>query len=93
MTVRPIRVVGDPVLRTPCDPVRVFDAEVRVLVADLMDTLLGVPGRAGVAAPQIGVGAAVFVYDADGERGHVINPSLEVSDELQDGEEGCLSVP
>ena len=58
-----------------------------------MDTLLGAPGRAGVAANQIGVGARVFVYDADGHRGHVVNPTLEVSEELQDGDEGCLSIP
>jgi peptide deformylase len=58
-----------------------------------MDTLLGEPGRAGVAAPQIGVGARVFVYGADGTRGHVVNPTLEVSDDLQDGDEGCLSLP
>lgn len=90
---RPIRLLGDAVLRTPADPVTSFDAELRALVADLMDTLLGAPGRAGVAAPQIGVGARVFVYEADGARGHVVNPTLEVSAETQDGDEGCLSIP
>ena len=75
MTMRPIRIIGDPVLRTACEPVTSFDAELRALVADLMDTLLGEPGRAGVAAPQIGVTAQVFVYDADGHRGHLINPT------------------
>jgi peptide deformylase len=93
MTMRPIRVIGDAVLRTPCDPVTTFDAELRTLVTDLMDTLLGAPGRAGVAANQIGISARVFVYDADGHRGHVVNPTLEISAELQDGDEGCLSVP
>ncbi|HZB49074.1 MAG TPA: peptide deformylase [Mycobacteriales bacterium] len=93
MTMRPIRIIGDAVLRTPCEPVTSFDAELRALVADLMDTLLGAPGRAGVAANQIGVGARVFVYDADGSRGHVVNPTLSVSEELQDGDEGCLSIP
>ncbi|MGC4807799.1 peptide deformylase [Micromonospora sp. DT233] len=93
MTMRPIRIIGDPVLRTPCDPVTTFDAALRALVTDLMDTLLGAPGRAGVAAPQIGVSAQVFVYDADGHRGHLINPTLELSDELQDDDEGCLSIP
>jgi peptide deformylase len=93
MTMRPIRLLGDPVLRTPAEPVTSFDAELRALVTDLMDTLLGEPGRAGVAAPQIGVSARVFVYDADDERGHLINPTIEVSQELQDGEEGCLSLP
>ena len=93
MAMLPIRIIGDPVLRTPCEPVTSFDAELRALVADLMDTLLGAPGRAGVAAPQIGISARVFVYDADGLRGHLINPTLELSDEPQDDDEGCLSIP
>lgn len=93
MTMRPIRLIGDPVLRTPAEPVTGFDTELRTLVADLMDTLLGAPGRAGVAAPQIGVSARVFVYDADGHRGHLVNPTLELGDEQQDDDEGCLSVP
>jgi peptide deformylase len=90
---RPIRIIGDPVLRTPAEPVIAFDAELRRLVTDLMDTLLGAPGRAGLAAPQIGVGARVFAYAADGARGHVVNPTLSVSADLQDGDEGCLSIP
>jgi peptide deformylase len=93
MTMRPIRIIGDPVLRTPCDPVTTFDAELRSLVTDLMDTLLGAPGRAGVAANQIGVPARVFVYEADTVRGHLVNPTLELSAERQDGDEGCLSIP
>jgi peptide deformylase len=93
MTMRPIRLLGDPVLRTPAEPVTSFDVELRALVTDLMDTLLGAPGRAGVAAPQIGVGARVFVYEADDHRGHLVNPTVEVSGEMQDGEEGCLSLP
>ncbi|MFC0506144.1 peptide deformylase [Micromonospora costi] len=93
MTMRPIRIIGDPVLRTSCTPVTSFDAELRTVVSDLMDTLLGAPGRAGVAAPQIGVDAQVFVYDADGHRGHLINPTLELSEETQDDDEGCLSIP
>jgi peptide deformylase len=93
VAIRQIRFWGDPVLRTVAEPVTTFDAEVRALVTDLMDTLLGAPGRAGVAAPQIGVSARVFVFDADGRRGHMVNPTLELSEELQDGEEGCLSLP
>ncbi|WP_019872229.1 peptide deformylase [Salinispora oceanensis] len=93
MTMRPIRIIGDPVLRTPAAPVTSFDAELRALVTDLMDTLLGAPGRAGVAAPQIGVSAQVFVYDADGHRGHLINPTLELGEDRQDDDEGCLSIP
>jgi peptide deformylase len=93
MTIRAIRLLGDAVLRTEADPVTSFDAELRALVADLMDTLLGAAGRAGVAAPQIGVSARVFAYDAAGVRGYVVNPTLEVSADEQDGEEGCLSIP
>ncbi|WP_431921963.1 peptide deformylase [Micromonospora wenchangensis] len=93
MTVRPIRIIGDPVLRTACTPVTRFDTALQHLVDDLMDTLTGEPGRAGVAAPQIGVDAQVFVYDADGHRGHLINPTIELSDETQDDDEGCLSIP
>ncbi|MDP9794556.1 peptide deformylase [Catenuloplanes nepalensis] len=94
MTMRPIRVLGDAVLRSPADTVTTFDAGLRDLVTDLMDTLLGKPGRAGVAAPQIGVGAAVFVYDDDaGHRGHVVNPTIEIGVETEEDDEGCLSVP
>jgi len=93
MTARAIRLLGDPILRTQCDPVTTFDAELRALVTDLMDTLFGGDGRAGVAAPQIGVDARVFAYHADGEVGHLVNPSLVVAEERQDGDEGCLSLP
>lgn len=93
MTMRPIRLIGDPVLRTVAEPVTSFDAELRALVTDLMDTLLGEPGRAGVAAPQIGVPARVFVYGAGGRRGHLVNPTVELSGPVQDDDEGCLSLP
>ncbi len=93
MTIREIRLFGDPVLRTPAETVTSFDADLRSLVTDLMDTLTGRPGRAGVAAPQIGVSARVFVYGADGHRGHVVNPVLSDLAGEQDDEEGCLSLP
>ena len=85
--------LGDAVLRTPCDPVTAFDAELRGLVADLMDTLLGADGRAGVAAQQIGVAARVFVFSAGGQIGHMVNPTVVVGEERQGGDEGCLSLP
>ncbi len=93
MTVRPIRFYGDPVLRTPADEVTRFDAGLRELVTDLMDTLLGAPGRAGVAAPQIGVGLRAFSYNVGGVVGHLINPVLSDLDGEQDDDEGCLSLP
>lgn len=93
MTIRPIRELGDPVLRTPSDEVRAFDGWLAALVRDLEETVDN-PGRAGVAAPQIGVGARVFSYNIDGVIGHMVNPVIvERSEEIQDGDEGCLSVP
>jgi peptide deformylase len=93
MTMRPIRLLGDAVLRTPTEPVTAFDADLAALVTDLMDTLLGAPGRAGVAAPQIGVSARVFVYAAGGQVGHMVNPTIVVGEQRQGGDEGCLSLP
>jgi peptide deformylase len=93
MSLRPIRLFGDPLLRTPADPVTDFDKELRVLVKDLTETMLAAPGT-GLAAPQIGVSLRVFVYDVEGRLGHMVNPVIgELSDEQQDGEEGCLSFP
>jgi peptide deformylase len=93
VTVRPIREIGDPVLRTPADPIRVFDKDLAALVRDLEETV-DHPGRAGVAAPQIGVGLRVFSYNVDGVIGHLANPVItERSEELQDDDEGCLSIP
>jgi peptide deformylase len=85
--------LGDPVLRTSADAVTEFDAGLRELVRDLLDTLIGQPGRAGVAAPQIGVGLRVFSYEADGVRGYLVNPTIVERDGEQDGDEGCLSIP
>jgi len=92
MTVREIRLFGDPVLRTPAEPVAAFDDALRALVADLEDTVRE-PGRAGVAAPQIGVGLRAFSYNVAGVVGHLINPVLSGFDGEQDDEEGCLSLP
>lgn len=92
MTVQPIRYFGDPVLTTPAQPVLDFDRELRQLVKDLTETMLDAPG-AGLAAPQIGVPLRVFTWHVDDELGHLVNPSLDVSEELQEGEEGCLSFP
>jgi peptide deformylase len=90
--VQEIRLFGDPVLTTPAQPVETFDKELRNLVKDLTETMHNAPG-AGLAAPQIGVSLRVFVWDCDDSEGHLINPSLDLSDEMQDGSEGCLSFP
>lgn len=92
MSIQPIRLFGDPVLTTAAMPVVDFDKELRQLVADLTETMLAAPG-AGLAAPQIGVGLRVFTYWVDDVVGHLINPSLDLSEEIQDGPEGCLSLP
>jgi len=93
VTVREIRLFGDPVLKTVSDPIGEIDDGVRSLVADLLDSVQ-VPGRAGVAASQIGVNLRAFSYNVDGEVGYIINPVLvEVSGEPELIDEGCLSVP
>jgi peptide deformylase len=92
LSVKPIRLFGDPVLRTPAETVRDFDAELRKLVKDLTDTMMEAPGL-GLAAPQIGVGLRVFTYNVDDVIGHLINPTLRLSDEEETDDEGCLSFP
>jgi peptide deformylase len=92
VSVKPIRLFGDPVLRTPAEPVTDFDAELRKLVKDLTETMMDAPG-VGLAAPQIGVSLRVFTYYVDDELGHLINPSLDLSEEEETDDEGCLSIP
>lgn len=93
MTVREIRLFGDPVLKTVSGPIRLVDARVRALVDDLIDSVK-LPGRAGVAAPQIGVNLRAFSYNVDGEIGYILNPVIEeLSGEPKLVGEGCLSVP
>jgi len=93
VAVQPIRLFGDPVLTVPAEPVETFDKELRVLVKDLTETMLDAPG-VGLAATQIGVSLRVFTYDVDETIGHLVNPVIGVmSDEEQDGDEGCLSFP
>ena len=92
MAIQPIRLFGDPVLRRPAIEVVDFDKELRKLIADLTDTMLEAPG-AGLAAPQIGVGVRAFTWNVEGQVGHLVNPRLQLSEELQDGPEGCLSIP
>jgi peptide deformylase len=92
LSVREIRLFGDPVLKSVCDKVQ-DPGSVATLVQDLLDTS-SLPGRAGVAANQIGVGLRVFAYSVDDELGYLINPELvELSGEKIEIDEGCLSVP
>ena len=93
MTVHPVRLFGDPVLRTPADLVTSFDDRLARTVADLMDTVAHEEG-AGLAAPQIGLSTRVFVFSCGGREGHLVNPEWEpIGDETTQVEEGCLSIP
>jgi peptide deformylase len=93
VSVREIRLFGDPVLKTVSDPVEEIDDRIRGLVEDLLDSVR-LPGRAGVAASQIGVNLRAFSYNVDGRIGYILNPEIvELSGEPQLVDEGCLSVP
>ncbi|MBC7723906.1 MAG: peptide deformylase [Burkholderiaceae bacterium] len=93
MTERPIRIFGDPVLKTVSDPITPGDESARALITDLVDSVR-VPGRAGVAACQIGVNLRAFSYNVEGRIGYIINPVIvELGGEPRVIEEGCLSVP
>jgi peptide deformylase len=102
MAVRPILISGSPVLHTPAARVEKFDAELAHLVTDMLDTMDAAPG-VGLAAPQIGVSAQVFVYDYPDEegnprRGAAVNPELfisplEIREATEEDDEGCLSFP
>ena len=93
MAVQPIRLFGDPVLRTPAAPVETFDKELRTLIKDLFDTMQDAPGS-GLAAPQIGVPLRVFTYWIDDELGYLVNPDRTLDEtDLVEEQEGCLSIP
>ncbi|MDR3660779.1 MAG: peptide deformylase, partial [Mycobacterium sp.] len=90
MAVRPICIVGDPVLHTATTPVAVgadgsLPADLAQLITDMYETMDEANG-VGLAANQIGVGLRVFVYDCADDRGQaarrrgvVVNPVLETS--------------
>lgn len=92
MAIRQIRVVPDPILRTPCDEITAITPAIERLVTDLLETVND-PGRAGLSANQIGVGLRAFSYNIEGKIGYVLNPVLEETSGEQYGDEGCLSVP
>jgi peptide deformylase len=92
MSARPLRYLGDPVLRTPSDPVMRFDDALAHLIEDLLDTVRE-PGRAGLAANQIGSSLAAFAYNAEGQFGYLINPRIVERSGDDYGPEACLSIP
>ena len=97
MSVKPIVLFGDPVLRARAREVTTFDKELRTLVKDLQDTMLDASG-VGLAAPQVGVTKRIIVMDCikegDPEPIALVNPQIVWSSEdLSTYEEGCLSIP
>jgi peptide deformylase len=88
-----IRTLGDPVLRQRSRPVEVFDEALRRLAEDMFETMYDAPG-VGLAANQVGLQLACFVYDdRDGHSGFVANPQLSELEGEQSDSEGCLSIP
>ncbi|MEJ5919788.1 MULTISPECIES: peptide deformylase [unclassified Corynebacterium] len=93
MTVRSVRLFGDPVLVSRADEVTDFDHTLETLVNDMLDTM-DEQGGVGLAANQVGVLQRVFVYDCEGVRGHIVNPEWEaIGEDTLFEEEGCLSIP
>jgi peptide deformylase len=92
VAIRDIRVVPDPVLRTPCETITNITPAVRRLVTDLLETVDD-PGRAGLSANQIGVSLRAFSFNIEGKLGYVLNPVIEETSGEQFGDEGCLSLP
>lgn len=94
MAIFPIRTFGDPGLRTPAKPVEEVDGRIHKLVEDMVETMYDAPG-VGLAAPQIGVGLRVAVFDpGDGAGARtMINPHIVETEGEWEFEEGCLSVP
>lgn len=88
-----IRTLGDPVLRRPAHAVDAFDATLECLAADMLETMHDAPG-VGLAANQVGLSLACFVYDDhEGNTGFVANPELSDLEGEEVREEGCLSIP
>ncbi|MFW6084527.1 MAG: peptide deformylase [Gemmatimonadota bacterium] len=95
MTVRPLRFLGDPVLRERCEEIREFDDELGRLIDDLFETMYAEDGI-GLAAPQVGVPSRVFVYDIrdpEVEPGVLVNPRIVEEEGTVRESEGCLSIP
>ncbi|MGH2829222.1 MAG: peptide deformylase [Actinomycetota bacterium] len=88
-----IRLWGDPVLRSTARPVEVFDDALARLAQDMLETMRAAPG-VGLAAPQVGADRRLFVYDSGEQSGAICNPEIIwASEETQEVEEGCLSIP
>ncbi len=100
MAVRDILVYPDPRLKQVAQPVQDFDAELQRLIDDLEDTMDTGPGAVGIAAPQIGCLQRVMIIDVSSKpklkhhgRLYLVNPEILHWEGLENGREGCLSVP
>jgi len=94
MAVIPIRVLPDPILRRKSKRVRIIDSSIQKLINDMIETMHAVPGRVGLAAPQVGVSLRVFVIGIpDEEDIALINPEIVRRTGERLVEEGCLSIP
>jgi len=94
MAVLSIRTLPDPVLRRKAKRVRTIDGSIKKLIADMLETMHADPGRAGLAAPQIGVSLRVIVIGMPGEEDIVlINPEIVKKSGERLLDEGCLSLP
>lgn len=102
MPIRRIVITGETVLHQPALPVGEITLEIKELVGDMFETMTAAPG-VGLAAPQVGVGLRIFVYDYEQDEIHyqgvAINPTLEVGEipntpaDEESESEGCLSIP
>ncbi|PTW99815.1 peptide deformylase [Pararhodobacter aggregans] len=98
MSILPIVLFPDPMLRRPCTPVAVIDDRIRQLAADMLETMYAAPGR-GLAGPQVAVPLRIFVMDVTWKEGTpsprvCINPViLDASETQAENTEGCLSIP
>ena len=94
MAIRTIRTIGDPILEKKSKPVKEMNERLLELINDMFDTMYEANG-VGLAAPQVGILKQIFVVDiGDGKCYVAINPEITpLGEEVQTGEEGCLSVP
>lgn len=93
MSVLPIRVLGDPVLREETRPVAAVTDDLRRLIDDMFETMYAAAGI-GLAAPQVGRTERICVVDVDGAKFALVNPEVIVADgKKEKAEEGCLSIP
>jgi len=94
MAVLPIRTLPDPVLKQKAKRVRTIDGSIQKLIEDMLETVRADPGRAALAAPQVGTSLRVIVIDIPDAEGVVlINPEIVKRSGQRSVTEGCLSVP